>query len=67
MRGVDMENYDVIIESDQKFNVTYKYEKKIVWAITYVNGRELKKYGDTQQTAYWALRQTVYQALNFRL
>ena len=62
-----MENYDVIIESDQKFNVTYKYEKKIVWAITYVNGRELKKHGDTQQTAYWALCQAVYQALNFRL
>lgn len=62
-----MENYDVIIESNQKFNVTYKYEKTIVWAKTYVNGRELKKHGDTQQTAYWALRQAVYQALNFRL
>ena len=62
-----MENYNVITESNQEFKVTYKYEKTIVWAITYVNGRELKKYGDTQQTAYWALRQAVYQALNFRL
>ena len=62
-----MENYNVIIENDQRFSVTYKYEKTIVWAITYVNGRELKKHGDTQQTAYWALRQAVYQVLNVRI
>lgn len=62
-----MENYNVIVESAQEFSVTYKYEKTLVWAITYVNGRELKKHGDTQQTAYWALHQAVYQALNFRL
>lgn len=47
-----MENYDIVIENDQEFKVTYKYEKTLVWAITYVNGRELKKHGDTQQTAY---------------
>ena len=62
-----MENYNIIIENDQEFSVTYKYEKTLVWAITYVNCRELKKHGDTQQTAYWALRQAVYQTLNFRL
>lgn len=62
-----MENYEMIIENEQEFKVYYKYEKKLVWAITYVNGRELKKHGDTQQTAYWALQQAVYQALNFRL
>ena len=62
-----MENYEIIIENEQEFKVSYKYEKKLVWAITYVNGRELKKHGDTQQTAYWALQQAVYQALNFRL
>lgn len=62
-----MENYDVIIENDQAFKIVYKYEKKSVLAITYVNGYELKKRGDTQQDAYEALRQAVYQALNFRL
>lgn len=62
-----MENYDVIIQDNQRFEVRYKYEKKLVWAITYVNGYELKKHGDTQQTAYWALQQAVYQTLNFRL
>ena len=62
-----MENYNIILENDEEFEVTYKYEKTLVWAITYVNGRELRKHGDTQQTAYWALRQAVYQALNFRL
>lgn len=62
-----MENYDIIVENNREFKVTYKYEKMLVWAITYVNGRELKKHGDTQQTAYWALRQAVYQTLNFRL
>lgn len=62
-----MENYDIIVENNQEFKVVYKYEKTIVWAITYVNGREIKKHGDTQQTAYWALQQAVYQVLNFRL
>ena len=62
-----IENYDVIKMNDQEFAVTYQYKKTIVWAITYVNGREIKKHGDTQQTAYWALEQAVYQVLNFRL
>lgn len=51
----------------QRFSVSYKTEKKIVWASTYVNGREIKKHGDDYQTAYWALEQAVYQVLNFRL
>lgn len=51
----------------QKFSVNYKREKNIVWASTYVNGREVKKYGDDYLTAYWALEQAVHQVLNFRL
>ena len=51
----------------QQFCVSYKSECNIVWASTYVNGREIRKHGDDYETAYWALQQAVYQALNFRL
>ena len=50
----------------QRFDVKYKYEKNLVWAIAYVNGTELKKHGDTEETAYWAMEQHIYQVLNFR-
>lgn len=60
--------YKNIIEMNgQRFTVSYKSEKKIIWASTYVDGREVKKHGDDYQTAYWALEQAVYQVLNFRL
>lgn len=62
-----MANQDVIEMNGQRFSVSYKREKTIVWAIAYVNGREIKKHGDDYQTAYWALEQAVYQVLNFRL
>lgn len=62
-----MPNYDVIESNGQRFSVTYKKEKTLVWTITYVNDRELKKHGDDYQTAYWALENAVYQVLNFRL
>lgn len=51
----------------QRFSVSYKREKSLIWASTYVNGREIKKHGDDYQTASWALEQAVYQVLNFRL
>lgn len=62
-----MANYDIIESNGQRFSVTYKVEKTLVWAITYVNGQKLQSHGDSHQTAYWALQQSVYQTLNFRL
>jgi hypothetical protein len=62
-----MLSYDELEVNGQKFNVTYKNEKNIVWAITYVNGSQIKAHGDTVQTAYWALQNHVYTTLNFRL
>ena len=58
---------DYIEMNGQKFSVSYKRDKNIIWASTYVNGREVKKHGDDYQTAFWALEQAVYQVLNFRL
>lgn len=58
---------EYIVMNEQKFLVKYKREKNLIWASTYVNGRELKKHGDDYETAYWALEQAVYQVLNFRL
>lgn len=58
---------DYIEMNGQKFSVSYKRDKNIIWASTHVNGREVKKHGDDYQTAYWALEQAVYQVLNFRL
>lgn len=37
-----MENYDEFELNGQKFKVSYKKEKKLVWAITYVNGTQVK-------------------------
>ena len=51
----------------QRFFVKYKKEKNLIWASSYVNGKEVKKHGDDYQTAYWALEQAVYQVLNFWL
>lgn len=51
----------------QRFFVKYIKEKNLIWASTYVNGKEVKKHGDDYQTSYWALEQAVYQVLNFRL
>lgn len=61
------EKYSEVIKNGQKFEITYKQEKNIVWAITYVNGEEVKKHGDTIETAYWAIENCIYQILNFRL
>ena len=62
-----MENYNEFIMNDKKFFVEYEREKNIIWAITHVDGKKIKEYGDTQETAYWALRQTVYQELNVKM
>ena len=62
-----MPNQDFIKMNEQKFPVTYKKDRTLVWASTYINGREIKKHGDDYETAYWALEQAVYQVLNFRL
>lgn len=53
--------------NNQIINVKYKYEKAIVWAITYVNGYEIKASGDSEQTEFWALRNHLNAELNFRL
>ncbi len=45
-----MENYNEFEVNEQRFKVTYKYEKNLVWALTYVNGQEVKAHGDTDQT-----------------
>ena len=42
-----MENYNEFEVNEQRFKVTYKYEKNLVWALTYVNGQEVKAHGDT--------------------
>ena len=62
-----MENYTEFEVNEQRFKVTYKYEKNLVWALTYVNGQEVKAHGDTDQTAYWAIQNHVNTILNFRL
>ena len=62
-----MESYDEFELNGQKFKVSYKNEKKIVWAITYVNGMQVKAHGDDIQTAFWAIRNHVNIMLNFRL
>ncbi len=62
-----MENYNEFEVNGQKFKVVYKHERNIVWAITYVNAKEVKAYGDTEQTAYWAIQNHVNTILNFRL
>ena len=54
-----MENYNEFEVNEQRFKVTYKYEKNLVWALTYVNGQEVKAHGDTDQTAYWAIQNHV--------
>ena len=61
-----MENYYEFKINGQKFKVIYEYEKNLVWAKTYVNGQEIKTYGDTEQTAYWSIRNHVSTILNFR-
>lgn len=58
---------DYIEVNGQRFSVSYKREKNIIWASTYVNGREVKKHGDDYQTAYWALGHAIHQVLNFRI
>lgn len=66
-----MEDYSVLKHNDQEFEVTFECEKTssgpIVWAITHVNGKQIKKHGDSRQTAYWALQQAVYQELELRI
>ena len=36
-----------------KFSVSFKKGRNLIWASTYVNGKEVKKHGDDYQTAYW--------------
>ena len=58
---------DIIEINNKCFRVEYKIEKTLIWASTYVNGIRVEKHGNNYKTAYWALEQAVYQALNFRL
>ena len=50
-----MENYNEFEVNEQRFKVTYKYEKNLVWALTYVNGQEVKVYGSQGQKRTAAL------------
>lgn len=65
--GAVLENRNEFEVNGEKFSVSYKYEKNLVWAITYVNGQQVKTHGDTEQTAYWAIQNHVDTLLNFRL
>ena len=62
-----MENYNEFTMNDKVFSVEYGRENSIIWAITYVGGKPIKKQGDSQETAYWALKQAVYQELNVEI
>lgn len=62
-----MENFFEFEINNQKFEVVYKKDKNLVWAITDVNGRQIKAHGDCTQTAYWAIKDRVNITLNFRL
>lgn len=62
-----MENRNEFEVNDIKFSVKYEYKKNLVWAITYVNGQQVKTYGDTEETAYWSIQNHVNALLNFRL
>lgn len=50
----------------REFKVRYRYEKKLVWAITFVDGTKIETYGTDEETAFWAIKQKVYQYLNVR-
>ena len=62
-----MENRNEFEINGKKFFVRYEYKGKLVWAITYVNGQQVKTHGDTEQTAYWSIWNHVNALLNFRL
>ncbi len=62
-----MENYDEFELNNQKYKVTYEKSGIFVWAITYVNGIQVKAHGDCIQTAFWAIQNHVNTMLNFRL
>lgn len=59
-----LEEYNEFEMNGQIFSVKYEKENDTIWAITHVNEKEIKKYGDSHETAFWALKQTVYQELN---
>lgn len=50
----------------REFKVRYRYEKKLVWAIAFVDGMKIETYGTDEETAFWAIKQKVYQHLNVR-
>lgn len=62
-----MENYNEFVMNGNKFSVKYEIENNIIWAITYINGKQIKKSSDSRETAYWSLQQSVYQELNIEL
>lgn len=62
-----MEDRSQFVEDNRVYNVKYKYQKSVVWAITYVDGVEVTASGTDEESAYWAIQQKVYQQLNFRL
>lgn len=67
LSGDVVENRNEFEINGEKFSVSYEYEKDLVWATTYVNGQQVKTYGDTEQTAYWSIQNHVNTLLNFRL
>lgn len=60
-------NYDIIEKYNQKFEVTYRKTKKIIYASTYINGKLIEKYGTDIDSAYSALEIAIYQEIEFKL
>lgn len=60
-------NYDIVEDEGIKYNVTYKKDKNILWASTWIKGYEVKGYGKDMQDAYFSLGQKIYQTFHFKL
>lgn len=60
-------NYDVIEEDGINYDVTYKKDKNILWAIVQIKGEEIKSYGKDIHDAYFSLGQKIYQMFHFKL
>lgn len=58
-----LEEYNEFEMNGQKFSVNYEKENNIIWAVTYVDEKQIKKHGDSRETAYWAIKQAIYQEL----
>ena len=62
-----VEEYNEFEINEEKFSVKYEKENNTIWAITDVDGKEIKKHGDSRETAFWAVKQAVYQELYVKM